>query len=261
MITLTRPLIAFDLETTGTKVSTDRIVSIACKKLYPDGTSSVHTAMVNPGVPIPPAATEAHHITDEMVKDAPPFKSIARGIFKVMDGCDVLTFNGNWFDIILLSEEFAREGISWPAADMKSVDSSVIFKKHEERTLTAAMKFYCDKPHDGAHEALADVEATIEVTMAQIERYEDIKGMTVGELHNYCIYDKDKNNVDLAGKIARDEKGELIFTFGKHEGARLVDQIHYCEWMLKPDSDFTLQTKKIVEEVVNTKKGLTQKLF
>lgn len=257
---LTRPLCAYDIESTGTSPSKDSIVQLCVKKFYPDGTHTVHTSLVNPEMLIPAEATETHHITDEMVAKAPTFKQIAKSIFKVLDGADVLTFNGNMFDNILLSEEFAREGIIWPASNMKSIDGSVIFKKHEERTLTAAMRFYCDKDHEGAHAADADVDATVEVLDAQLDRYDDIKDMTVDELHDYCVYDRDKNNVDLAGKIARNENGDFIFTFGKNKGLRVIDDLKYCEWMLKPDSDFTLQTKSIVQGIYNNKKGVTQEL-
>lgn len=257
---LTRPLCAYDIESTGTSPSKDRIVQLCVKKFYPDGTHTVHSSLVNPGIPIPAEATETHKITDEMVANAPTFKQIAKSIFKVFEGSDVLHFNGNQFDNIMLSEEFAREGIIWPQYNMKSIDASVIFKKHEERTLTAAMRFYCDKDHEGAHAADADVDATVEVLGAQLARYEDIQSMTIDELHDYCVYDRDKNNVDLAGKIARNDRGDFIFTFGKNKGLRVIDDLKYCEWLLKPDSDFTLQTKSIVQGIYNNAKGTTQKL-
>src|SRR6185312_11449771 len=221
MIKLTQPLIAWDSETTGTSVSQDRIVSLACKKFHVDGTVTIHNTLINPGVPIPASATEVHKITDEMVADKPTFKQIAKSVYALFEGCSILTYNGNDFDKIILAEEFAREGIIWPASNMKSIDACTIFKKKEERNLTAAVKFYTGEIMEDANDALADTEATIKVFEGQLSHYEDIGAMTLDELHEYCIYDRDKGNIDLAGKIKRNDDGDFVFTFGKNKDKRV----------------------------------------
>ena len=247
-LNLKRPMVFFDLETTGTNISSDRIVEISMVKVMPNGEEIVKTRRINPEMPIPAEATAVHHITDEDVRNEPTFKQLAKSLREFIQGCDFCGFNSNRFDLPLLAEEFLRAGVD---VDLfrraKYIDVQNIFHKKEQRTLVAAYKFYCDKDLENAHSAEADTLATYEVLEAQIERYGDI-GTTVEELAEFSTHGE---SVDFAGRIALNDKGEEVFTFGKYKGQRVEDVFRrepsYYSWMM--DGDFPLYTKKVITEI------------
>ena len=244
---LKRPIIFFDLETTGVDTSRDRIVEISMVKILVDGTKQVKTRRINPEMPIPTEATAVHGISDEDVKDEPTFKQIAKSLALFIEGCDFGGFNSNRFDLPVLVEEFLRAGVDVDFKRRKYIDVQNIFHKKEQRTLVAAYKFYCDKDLENAHSAEADTLATYEVLEAQIERYGDI-GDTVDELAAFSTHNE---VVDFAGRIALNEKGEEIFTFGKYKGRRVAEifavEPSYYAWLM--NGDFPQYTKKIFTEI------------
>lgn len=244
-----RPLVFFDLETTGIDIARDRIVQMSVMKVMPDGREEVKTRLINPGIPIPPAATAVHHITDADVAGAPPFRDLAAGIRDLFQGADIGGFNSNRFDLPLLVEEFARCGMPFPETESKLIDVQVIYHKKEERTLAAAYKFYCNKSLEDAHDAEADVRATVEVFRRQLETYADI-GRTVEEIHAFCNSDA---IVDFGRKLARNQKGEIVFAFGKNRGKPVTDDPGYAEWML--GGDFPESTKAVLRRVLQEKKA------
>ncbi len=246
-LSLKRPIVFFDLETTGTDIARDRIVQIAALKMHPDGKEELRTRLINPGIPIPPSATAIHHITNEMVAQEPRFRDIARGLADIFHGSDIGGFNSNRFDIPILVEEFGRCSIPFPEQDAKLVDVQVIYHRKEERTLAAAYKFYCSKNLEGAHDAGADVKATLEVFKQQLEKYDDI-GTTLEELHRYSNSDA---IVDYARKLMRNEKGEIVYAFGKNRGKPVLDDPGYAEWML--DGDFPESTKNVLRRLLAEK--------
>ena len=198
-------------------------------------------------MPIPPESTAIHGITDEDVKDCPTFKEIAKSLAAQIEGCDLAGYNSNRFDIPLLAEEFLRAGVDIDLNKRKFVDVQTIFHKMEQRTLAAAYKFYCDKSLENAHTAEADTMATYEVLKAQLDRYPELQN-DIDFLSKYSSY---TNNVDFAGRMVYNDKGEEIINFGKHKG-RLVEEVlktdlGYYEWMMK--GDFPLNTKKKLTEI------------
>ena len=244
---LKRPIVFFDLETTGVDTANDRIVEISLVKIGVDGTKSVKTRRINPEMHIPEAATAVHGITDEDVKDEPTFKQIAKSLAQYIEGCDFGGFNSNRFDLPVLVEEFMRAGVDVDFRKRKFVDVQNIFHRKEQRTLVAAYKFYCDKDLENAHSAEADTLATYEVLEAQIERYPDI-GDTVEQLSEFS---SNGTIVDFAGRLALNDKGEEVFTFGKYRG-QSVEEIFrkepsYYKWMM--DGDFPQYTKKVITEI------------
>jgi DNA polymerase-3 subunit epsilon len=216
-------------------------------KVGVDGSKQIKTRRINPEMPIPAEATAVHGITDEDVKDEPTFKQIAKSLAQFIEGCDFGGFNSNRFDLPMLVEEFMRAGVDVDFRKRKFVDVQTIFHRKEQRTLVAAYKFYCDKDLENAHSAEADTLATYEVLEAQIERYPDI-GDTVEQLAEFSSTGA---NVDFAGRIALNDKGEEIFTFGKYRG-QSVEEIFrkepsYYKWMM--DGDFPQYTKKVITEI------------
>ena len=244
---LKRPIIFFDLETTGVDTARDRIVEISMVKVGVDGQKQVKTRRINPEMPIPAEATAVHGITDEDVKGEPTFKQIAKSLAQFIEGCDFGGFNSNRFDLPVLVEEFMRAGVDVDFKRRKYVDVQNIFHKKEQRTLVAAYKFYCDKDLENAHSAEADTLATYEVLEAQIERYGDI-GTTVEELAAFSTHNE---TVDFAGRIALDDKGEEVFTFGKYKGRSVAEifdkEPSYYSWLI--NGDFPQYTKKIFTEI------------
>jgi DNA polymerase-3 subunit epsilon len=245
---LTRPIAFIDLETTGINISIDRIVEIAIVKIMPDGTKQVKRKLINPLMPIPKSSSDIHGITDEMVKDAPSFKQAANELKQFMDNCDLAGYNSNRFDIPMLIEEFLRIGIDFSTEGRKMVDVQKVFHLMEQRTLSAAYKFYCQKTLDGAHSAEVDATATWEVLEAQVQRYPNI-GNTVESILKFTGED---DIVDFARRFIK-EKGVEVFNFGKHKGKPVVqvlkEEPQYYDWMMK--GDFAMNTKQKLTEILN----------
>lgn len=238
---LRRPIVFFDLETTGTNIIHDRIVEISMIKVTPDGLRTTYHRLINPGCLIPAEASAVHHITNEMVADKPQFKQVAREIESQIEGCDLGGFNSNRFDIPMLAEEFGRVGINHDFSRHRFIDVQTIFHKREQRTLSAAYRFYCGKELDGAHSATNDTEATIDVLEAQFERYPDLPR----EVEPLSQYTSHNTNVDLSGRLIYDDKHREVINFGKYKG-RIAEEVlridpGYLSWIMT--SDFTQDTK------------------
>jgi len=233
----------FDLETTGTNPSTDRIVEISLIKVMPDGREMEHSHRINPGIPIPASSTAIHHITDADVANEPKFSDIAAKLNKWLEGCDMAGYNSNKFDVPLLMEEFKRAGIPFDTSGRRFVDVQNIFYAMEPRTLVAAYRFYCGKDLEGAHSATCDTHATYEVLMSQLDRYEDLQN-DVEKLSKIG----QKRTLDLAGRIAEDENGNPVFNFGKYKGQKVEDvfkrDIGYYSWMMQ--GEFPQNTKDVI---------------
>ena len=244
---LKRPLVVFDLETTGVNPTTDRIIEICMLKVFPEGHEELRTYRINPTVPIHEQATAVHGITDADVADKPTFKDLSNEINHFLRECDFGGFNSNKFDFPMLVEEFYRAGVEFEVEKRKFIDAQRIFHFKEPRNLKAAYKFYCDKDLENAHSAEADTLATWSVLKAQIERYEDIPQDIEG-LHKMS---GQNNLADLAGRFIYDDKREVIFNFGKHKGKFvkqvLKDEPGYYAWMM--DGDFPQQTKQVLTRI------------
>ena len=213
-LNLKNPLVFFDLETTGIDIVRDRIVEISYIKVYPNGKEETKTQRINPGMPIPLASTAIHGITDDDVKDCPHFKEIAKTLAAQIEGCDLAGYNSNRFDIPMLAEEFLRADVNVDLTKRKFIDVQTIFHKMEQRTLSAAYKFYCNKSLENAHTASADTMATYEVLKAQLDRYPELEN-DVTFLSKFSSFN---NNVDFAGRMVYNDKGQEVFNFGKHKG-------------------------------------------
>ena len=246
-LNLKNPIVFFDLETTGTNINTDRIVEICYLKVYPNGNEETKTMRINPEMHIPEQSSAIHGIYDKDVADCPTFKGVAKDIARDIEGCDLAGFNSNRFDIPVLAEEFLRADVDIDMSRRKFVDVQVIFHKMEQRTLSAAYKFYCGKDLADAHSAEADTLATYEVLKAQLDRY--------GELQNdvaaLAEFSTRAESADFAGRILYNEKGEEVFGFGKYKG-RSVEEVFrmepsYYAWMM--NGDFPLYTKKVITEI------------
>jgi DNA polymerase-3 subunit epsilon len=247
MLQLKKPLAFIDIEATGNNVSTDRIVEIAIVKQLADGTRTVKRKILNPQMPIPPAITDIHGITDEMVKDAPTFKQAAHEIKQVLDGCDLSCYNAYRLDIPMLVEEFIRAEVEFDMKGRKVVDVQKIFHQMEQRTLSAAYKFYCNKTLEGAHGAEVDANATAEILFAQVTHYPQL-GNTVDSIIKAI---GDDGIIDFARRFAYDDKGVEIFNFGKHKGRAVADVLkaepQYYDWMMK--GEFPANTKQKLTEI------------
>lgn len=241
---LSRPLIFFDLETTGTNVTHDRIVELSYIKVFPDGNEEKKTRRINPGIPIPPASTAVHHISDEDVKDEPTFRQIAKSLHAIFDGCDIAGYNSNKFDVPLLMEEFARCGINFDVAGRHFIDVQNIFHKMEQRTLVAAYRFYCGEELDGAHSALADTEATYKVLKSQLDKYSDLEN----DVEALAKFSASGRNMDLAGRIVLDDQDRPVFNFGKHKGKTVKEVLKkepsFFDWIIQ--GDFAKNTKDVL---------------
>ncbi len=252
-LNLKKPIVFFDLETTGLNIVTDRIIELSMIKVMPNGDQEVKTRRVKPvdlggvQIPLPKEVVDLTHITDDDLKDQPTFKEIAKSLAEWIKGCDLGGYNSNRFDIPLLAEEFIRAGVDIDLRRSKFVDAQVIFNKKEQRTLTAAYKFYCDKDLEGAHGAQADILATYEVLKAQLDRYPDLKN----DIDFLAEYSAHNNNVDFAGRFVYNDKKEEIVNFGKYKGRKLAEVLltdpGYYNWMMQ--SDFTLDTKRMLTQV------------
>ena len=254
-LNLKNPLVFFDLETTGTNINSDRIVEICYLKVYPNGNEESKTLRINPEMHIPEASSAIHGIYDADVADCPTFKDVAKNIANDIEGCDLAGFNSNRFDIPLLAEEFLRVGVDIDMMKRKFIDVQVIFHKLEQRTLSAAYKFYCDKNLEDAHTAEADTRATYEVLKAQLDRYPDVLENDMKFLADYSSYNK---NVDFAGRIVYNEQGVEVFNFGKYKGMSVAEilkkDIGYFGWLMQ--GDFTLYTKNVLTKIRLRETGL-----
>ncbi|XWN35463.1 MAG: 3'-5' exonuclease [Roseivirga sp.] len=251
---LKNPLAFFDLEATGTHIIHDRIVEIAIIKVMPDGTQLTYDKKINPEKPIPQEASLVHGIYDQDVESAPTFKMIAKELVKFLQGCDLAGFNVLRFDIPMLVESFLRAEVDFKLEHRKIVDAQRIFHLMEKRNLSAAYQFYCDKPLEDAHSAMADTAATLAVLEAQVARYEnqtvtDNMGQPIGTIKNDVVQLHaltTANTLDLAGRMAYDADGTAVFNFGKHKGKPVAQVLQeeptYYDWMMK--GDFPLDTKR-----------------
>lgn len=247
-LNLKNPIIFFDLETTGTNITKDRIVEISFLKVHPNGKEEIKTKRINPEIPIPKESSDIHGITDEDIADAPTFRQIARSLADQIEGCDLAGFNSSRFDIPLLAEEFLRVGLDIDFSRKKLIDVQIIFHKKEQRTLEAAYKFYCDRTLDDAHSAEADTLATFEVLKAQLDKYNDLPNDIAKLAEEYSFFN---NNVDLAGRIIKNEEGIEVFNFGKHKGKPVAEVLKtepsFYAWMM--DADFPLNTKQVLTKI------------
>ncbi len=247
-LNLKNPLIFFDLETTGINITRDRIVEISYLKVYPNGNEEAKTMRINPEMHIPESATAVHGISDSDVADCPKFKEVAKNIAHDFEGCDIAGFNSNRFDVPLLAEEFLRAGVDIDLGKRKFIDVQVIYHKMEQRTLSAAYKFYCGKDLEDAHSALADTRATYEVLKAQLDKYDGQLVNDVDFLSNYSSFTR---NVDFAGRIIYDDKGVEVFNFGKYKGMPVGEILKrdtgYYGWIM--NGDFSLNTKNVLTKL------------
>lgn len=247
-LNLVRPIIFFDLETTGLTIGKDHIVELCYIRLEPNGCERAETLRFNPCMHIPQESSDIHGITDGDVKDCPTFAEKAPELAKVFEGCDLAGYNSNRFDVPMLAEEFALCGIDIHIGEKKMVDVQNIFHKMEQRTLVAAYKFYCGKDLENAHSALADTRATLEVLEAQLDRYPDTLKNDVAFLADFTQISK---GVDLACRFVYDEKGVEVVNFGKYKGQAVKDVLRkdpaYKHWIMQ--GDFTQNTKQTLERL------------
>ena len=246
-IKLKRPLLFFDIESTGLNVATDRIVEISMIKVMPDGSRDIKTRRINPTIPISESARAVHGISDDDVKDCPTFAQLAKSMFQFMEGCDIAGYNSLKFDIPMLTEEFMRVGLDPKFRERNLVDVQVIFYRKEPRTLSGAYKYYCDKNLEDAHAAEADTMATLEVLEAQLDRYPDL----VNDVPSLAEFTTQKNIMDYAARIVLDEHDVPIFNFGKHRGRSVKEVLEqepsYYSWMM--NGDFTQDTKNVLTKL------------
>ena len=274
-LNLIKPLVIFDLETTGLDLVKDRIIQISYIKVYPDGREERGNELVNPEKPIEPIITQLTGISDEDVKDKPTFKQLGATLAEKFTGCDFAGFNSNHFDIPLLAEEFLRAGIDFDFSKSKMIDAQTIFHKMERRNLAAAYKFYCGRKMEDdfeAHRADQDTEATYRVLMGELDKYapganEDPDKVLENDMTKLAEFSRTNNNVDFAGRIVwgevKDRNGNPlldsdgnpklteVFNFGKHKGIPVADVLHidpgYYSWILA--GDFTYNTKQVLTRI------------
>ena len=240
---LKRPLVFFDIESTGLSPEKDRIVEISLIKVYPDGHEEVRTRRLNPECHIPEESTAVHGITDDDVRDCPTFRQVAKSLASMIQGCDIAGYNSNRFDVPLLGEEFIRADVEVDFSRCRFIDVQTIFHKMERRTLEAAYKFYCDKDLTEAHSAEADTRATLEVLKSQLDRYpEDLQN----DVEFLSSFTTQQRNLDLAGRFVYNEKDEVVINFGKHKGTPVAEVLKkepgYYDWVMK--ADFPEDTKR-----------------
>lgn len=258
-LNLKNPLVIFDLETTGIKVSEDRIVEYSFVKINPDQSKEVKTQRLNPTIPIPHETSLIHGIYDKDVAEAPTFKMVAKNLAKWLEGCDLGGFNVIKFDVPMLVEEFLRAEVDFEITNRKLIDAQRFFHLMEKRNLSAAYKFYCGKDLNNAHSAEADTLATMEVFEAQVEKYQNMEvtdnlGKKIGvfennmaTLHSLTF----SKMADLAGRLVYNNQNEVVFNFGKHRGKAVTEVLKkepsYYDWMMK--GDFTRDTKRRLTEI------------
>ncbi len=245
---LKRPLVFIDLETTGTNLSTDRIVEVAILKIFPDGANAIKQKLLNPQIPIPKSSSDIHGITDDKIKDAPTFKQVANELKQFIDDADFSGYNSNRFDVPMLMEEFLRAGLEIEMTNRRMLDVQHIFHLMEKRTLGAAYKFYCEKELNNAHSAEADATATWEILEAQLLRYQHLGN----SLDTILQFTGEEKYVDFAKRFIMDNDVE-VFNFGKHKGRPVTEVLkaepQYYDWMMK--GDFPLHTKQKLTEILN----------
>jgi DNA polymerase-3 subunit epsilon len=258
-LNLRNPICFFDLESTGINITRDRIIEIAVIKVMPNGEVHRKNNLLNPGMPIPPESSVFHGIYDEDVKDKPTFKEVARDYAKFMEGADLSGFSILKMDVPMLVEEFLRAGVDFDYSRKKIIDAQKIFHLMEKRTLSAAYRFYMSRELQESHTAEADAEASMDVLIAQVEKYNgqdvtDISGKKVGEIRNDMeVLSKliAADMVDLAGRMIQNDKGEEIFNFGKHKGKKVTavfkEEPAYYDWMM--NGDFPQDTKRKLTEI------------
>jgi len=247
-LNLTKPLAFFDLETTGLNISKDKIIEIGILKIHPDQREERYVKRINPGIPISPESQAIHGISNDDVKDCPRFEEVVHEIRTFIGNADLAGYNSNKFDIPFLLEEFLRLGVELEMQERKFIDVQTIFHKMEQRTLSAAYRFYCQKEIENAHSAEADINATFEVLKAQLDKYPDLKN-DVTFLGDFTQSDKAKK-IDFVGRLALNDKNEIVYNFGKHAGKSIkevfVTEPGYHRWIL--DNEFPLYTKSIVKK-------------
>lgn len=244
---LKKPICFFDLETTGINISKDRIIEISILKVFPNGTEESKTWLVNPEMEIPEEVIAIHGITNEKIANEPIFKVIAKDVHNMIKDSDLGGFNSNRFDIPLLAEEMLRADVDFDMKSRVAVDVQTIFHKMEQRTLSAAYKFYCDESLEDAHSAEVDTKATYEVLKAQLDKYDNLENDT-----NFLAEFSSRNKLaDCAGFIAFNKNNEEYFSFGKHKGKLVAEILEkepgYFGWLL--NADFPLYTKKVLTAI------------
>lgn len=243
---LKKPIVFFDLETTGTSVVNDRIVQISYIKVMPNGQEIEKNYFVNPGMHIPEESSAVHHIYDEDVADKPTFRQLAQTLANEFQGCDFAGFNSNRFDVPLLVEEMLRAGVNLDVTKCNFIDVQNIYHKKEPRTLSAAYKFYCGANLDDAHSADADTRATYEVLKAQLDKYDDLEN----DVKFLDSFSRMNRNVDPMGCFAYNDKDVACFSFGKYKGRPVLDVLRddpsYYAWMI--NGQFALSTKKVLSQ-------------
>lgn len=248
MIKTDKPIVWFDIESTGVDRENDRIVELCMIKIHPDGKKEVKTRRFNPEMPIPAGASEVHGIYDDDVKDEPKFRQVAKGVHSFIQGCDLGGFNSNAFDIPMLYNEFLRAGIEWDYSGHRMIDVGNIYKRLFPRTLESAVQTFLGREHDGAHGAEKDTVETYEVMDYFLSNSGDDVPKTVDELHIYSNYDSEM--LDLHGKFKYDVDGEtILLNFGKHRGEPAKDHLDFLEWMVTR-ADFTPDVNRIANQIL-----------
>lgn len=257
---LTRPLVFLDIESATAKPNhpdpqLDRIIEIsACKfSPHPSGWDPDPMELAfrcNPGIPINKECSDIHGYTDERVKDWPPFKKVAPGLLEFIGTSDIGGFGVWGYDIPLLAAECDRNGLSFCWRSRLVIDAGMVFRKFEERTLTAAAMFYCNLPHEGAHGAIADTRMAVRVFKAQLERYPELGAMAMPELHKFCQYD-DAERLTLDGAIVKGPDGDPVYTHKKVKGVKVKDDLGYARWMLYK-ADFPRDTREWLEAYITS---------
>lgn len=249
-LNLHRPLVFFDLETTGTNIDTDRIVEICIIKVFPDGHDEEHVYRVNPEMHIPEEASRVHGIYDADVADKPTFRQLASEIQQLIGESDWAGYNSNRFDVPMLIQEFFRVGIRIDTASIHMIDVQNIFYKKEPRTLVAALRFYCNQDLENAHSAMADTRATYDVLCAQLDRYADDPEIT-NDVAKLAEYTRMSRNVDIAGKFVKNDNGEVVFSFGQYKGQPVAEVLKanpgYYDWFMK--KDFSQNSKDVLARI------------
>lgn len=247
-LNLKRPIIFFDLETTGLDIAKDRIVELCYIRVEPNGNEEARSMRINPEMHIPEVASSVHGITDDDVKDCPTFADVAPQLAATFEGCDLAGFNSNRFDLPLLAEEFMKAGVNIDLSHVQAIDVQNIYHKLEKRTLAAAYKFYCGRDLENAHSALADTQATYEVLQAQLDHYPNDLQNDVDFLAEFS---RMNSNIDFAGRFVYDESGKELINFGKYKGKAIKDVLSrdpgYYSWIMQ--GDFTLNTKQVLTKL------------